>query len=97
MAALEAGASDVVLDGSSWKISCEPNGVDAVSDALKVAGIAVDSAEATMVSSTVVDLASADDARKVLRVIDGLEDHDDVQDVYANFDITEEILASLEA
>lgn len=97
MAALEAGASDVVLDGSSWKITCEPNAVDAVNDALTAAGIPVDSAEATMVSSTIVELTNADDARKVLKVIDGLEDNDDVQDVYANFDISEEILASLEA
>ncbi|MGD9794198.1 MAG: YebC/PmpR family DNA-binding transcriptional regulator [Acidimicrobiia bacterium] len=97
MAALDAGATDVVLDGSSWKITCEPNAVETVHEALTAAGIPVDSAEATMVSSTIVELTNADDARKVLKVIDGLEDNDDVQDVYANFDISEEILASLEA
>jgi transcriptional/translational regulatory protein YebC/TACO1 len=96
LVALDAGASDVVLDGSAWKITCEPNAVDALRDALEAAGLAVESAEATMVSSTVIEIGSADEARKVLKVIDGLEEHDDVQDVYANFDISEDILSSLE-
>ena len=94
MAALDAGASDVALDGAQWKVTCEPNAVETVREALEGAGIAVESAEATMVSSTVIDIANVEEARKVLRVIDGLEEHDDVQDVYANFDISEDILAS---
>jgi YebC/PmpR family DNA-binding regulatory protein len=96
MAALEAGASDVVRDGSAWKITCESGDVEAVKEALEGAGVTVDSAEATMVSSTSIEITSVEDARKVLRVIDGLEDHDDVQDVYSNFDISEDILDQME-
>ena len=78
-------------------MTCEPQDVETVRAALEAAGIAVDSAEATMVSSTEVALTTAEDAKKVLRVIDALEDHDDVQNVYANFDIPDSILETVEA
>jgi len=52
----------------------------------------VQSAESTMVSSNVIDVADSDDARNILRIMDALEDNDDVQDVYANFDIDESIM-----
>ena len=65
--------------------------------ALEAAGIAFDSADITMLPSSVVPLESEGDARKVLRLIDALEDHDDVQNVYANFDIPDTILQSVEA
>ena len=97
MAALEAGASDVASDGSFWKVTCEPSDVEDVRSALEEAGIAVESAESTMVSSTLIEVTSVDDARKVLKVIDALEDHDDVQDVYSNFDIPESVLDLVEA
>ncbi len=97
MAALEAGATDVAPDGSFWKVTCEPSDVEDVRAALEGAGIAVESAESTMVSSTLISIDSAEDARKVLKVIDALEDHDDVQDVYSNFDIPESILELVEA
>jgi YebC/PmpR family DNA-binding regulatory protein len=93
---IDAGASDVVADGSSWRITCEPGAVETMREALEGAGFEVESAESTMVSSTVIELATAEEARKVLRVMDGLEEHDDVQDVYANFDISEDILALVE-
>jgi len=96
-AALEAGADDVIDDGDSWRITCEPGAVEDVRAALEAASIAVQSADVTMVSSTSVPLASAEDARKVLRVMDALEEHDDVQDVYANFDIPDDILQTVEA
>jgi YebC/PmpR family DNA-binding regulatory protein len=95
--ALEVGASDVVIDGSHWKITCEPNEVEQMREALEAARITVESAEATMVSSTVIAIETADDAKKVLKVIDALEEHDDVQDVYSNFDISEDILELVEA
>jgi transcriptional/translational regulatory protein YebC/TACO1 len=62
---------------------------------LDEAGIAYDSADATMVPSTTVPLTTAEDAKRVLRLIDALDDHDDVQGVYANFDIPDSILTSL--
>jgi YebC/PmpR family DNA-binding regulatory protein len=97
LAALEAGADDVAGDGSTWTITCEPGQVDTVREALETAGIEVESAESTLVSSTAVPLGTAEDAKKVLRVIDALEDNDDVQDVYANFDIPDDILSSVDA
>jgi YebC/PmpR family DNA-binding regulatory protein len=97
LAALDAGAEDVSDDGGTWRITCEPGAVEKVREALEGSGIAVESAESTMVSSTTVPLDSAEDAKKVLRVIDTLEENDDVQDVYANFDIPESILDTIDA
>jgi YebC/PmpR family DNA-binding regulatory protein len=97
LAALDAGADDIVDDGGTWRVSCEPSSVETVRAALEEAGLEIESAEATLVSSTLVPLESAEDAKKVLRVIDALEDHDDVQDVYSNFDIPESILELVEA
>ena len=96
-AALDAGADDIVNDGDSWRVTCEPHDVETVRVALEGAGIGVESAEATMISSTEVPLTTAEDAKKVLRVIDALEDHDDVQNVYSNFDIPDSILETVEA
>jgi YebC/PmpR family DNA-binding regulatory protein len=97
VAALDAGADDIIDDGDAWRITTEPGAVEAVREALEKAGITVDSAEATMIASTSVPLETADDAKRVLRLIDALEDHDDVQDVYANFDIPDAILQTVEA
>ncbi len=65
--------------------------------ALEEAGIAVDSADITMLPTTTVALETAEAAKAVLRVIDALDDHDDVQDVYANFDIPDDILQTVDA
>jgi len=95
LAALDAGLEDLVDEGDTWRLTCAPGDLPAVRAALEEAGIAIDSADTTMVSSTEVPLESAEVARSVLRVIDALEDNDDVQDVYANFDIPDQILVSL--
>ena len=97
MAALDAGAEDITDDGDSWRITCAPGLVETVREALEAASITVDSAEATMISSTTVEVTTVDDAKKVLKVMDALEDHDDVQDVYSNFDIPDAVLQSVEA
>ncbi|MEI7507552.1 MAG: YebC/PmpR family DNA-binding transcriptional regulator [Actinomycetes bacterium] len=94
--ALDAGAEDISRDGSSWKILSEPNAVYDVKTALETAGIEVLSAESTMVSSTIIDVTDAETAAKIMKVMDALEDNDDVQDVYANFDISDEIMEALE-
>ena len=78
-------------------VSVPPAEVGAVRDALDGAGVAVDSAEATMLSSNTIELDNEADAKKVLRLVDLLEDHDDVQNVYANFDIPDEILELVDA
>ena len=93
MAALEAGADDVTDDGDGmWRLTCDPAHVFDVRDALVAGGLKVESAESTMVSSLTVEVTDAEDARKILRIIDALEDNDDVQDVYSNFDISEELM-----
>lgn len=92
---LEAGAEDLADDGDTWRVVCEPTNLTAVRTALDEASIAYDSADVTMLPSSTVSLDSAEDAKKVLRLIDALEDLDDVQDVYANFDIPDSILATL--
>jgi YebC/PmpR family DNA-binding regulatory protein len=94
---LEAGADDVVDDGDTWRIVCEPSALTDVRAALDGAGISYDSAEANMQPTTVVALETADAAKQVLRLIDALDDHDDVQNVSANFDIPDSLLQELEA
>ena len=91
-AALEAGADDVSRDGDAWKVLTDPSSVWDVKDALEAAGVPVQGAESTMISSTTVEVADAADARNVLRIMDALEDNDDVQDVFANFDIEESLM-----
>jgi len=95
MAALDAGADDVAADGDGFRVTCEPNIVYEVRDALEAAGLGVESAESTMVSSTTIEVSDVDEARKVLRIVDALEDNDDVQDVYGNFDISDELMESV--
>lgn len=95
LAALEAGAEDVAADGEGFRITCNPSDVYDVRDALEAAGVTVVSAESTMVSSTVIEVTDPDDARKVLKIVDALEDNDDVQDVFGNFDISEELMEAV--
>jgi YebC/PmpR family DNA-binding regulatory protein len=91
-AALEAGAEDATHDGDAWRVLTDPSQVYEVRDELLGAGIDVQSAESTMISSTVIEVNDVDDAKQVLRIMDALEDNDDVQDVYANFDIAMSIM-----
>ena len=97
LAALDAGADDVSADGDGWRITCDPSTVFELRDALEAAGYAVASAESTMVSSITVEVTDAEDARKILRIMDALEDNDDVQDVYSNFDISDALMESVSA
>ena len=97
LVALEAGAEDLTDQGDTWQLTGPPTDLARLRVALEEAGIAVDSAELTMQPTTAVPLDNEGDARKVLRLIDALEDHDDVQNVYANFDIPDSILELVEA
>ena len=96
LVALEAGARDVVREGDDWKVTCDPSDLEHVRAAVEAAGLAVVSADSTMVSSTLIEVATAEDARKVLRVMDALEENDDVQDVYANFDIPDAVMEQVD-
>ena len=92
--ALEAGADDLFDQESHWEIVTEPSGFKVVADALKDSGANVVSAEITMLPSVTVPV-DGQYARSVLNLVDTLEDNDDVQNVYANFDIPEEVLAEV--
>ena len=97
MAALEAGAEDVADQGDTWQVTTEPGDFNAVRTALEEAGVPMASADLTLLPTTAVPLENEADARKVLRLVDALEDHDDVQAVNANFDIPDAVLQSVEA
>ena len=92
--ALAGGAEDVAEDGTQWQITTEPADFMALRAALEEAGIGYVSSELTMVPKTTVQ-PSEKEARQILRMIDQLEDNDDVQEVYANFDISEEVLEAV--
>jgi YebC/PmpR family DNA-binding regulatory protein len=95
LAAADGGADDVALDGSSYQVLAAPESLSAVRGAIEAAGFTIDSAELTMLPKTTVEVADESDAKKVLRLMDQLEDNDDVQDVYANFDIPERVLEAV--
>lgn len=95
LAAAEAGAEDVRDNGESWEILSPPSDLASVRAAMEAAGWPA-SAELTMQPSQSVPIGSEGDARKVLRLIDLLDDHDDVQNVYANFDIPDSVLDLVE-
>ena len=91
--ALENGAEDITDDQDSWRVVCDPHSVYDLKATLDAAGMAVASAVSTMVSSLIVPVTNLKDAKAVLHILDELEENDDVQDVYANFDIPADILA----
>jgi YebC/PmpR family DNA-binding regulatory protein len=97
LAAAEGGAEDVEVDGSSFQVTCAPDDLAAVRAALDEAGIAYQSAELTMLPKTTVAIDDESTAKKLLRLMDALEENDDVQAVYANFDIPEGILEAVAA
>ncbi len=91
-ATLEAGAEDISDQGDTWLVTTAPGDLPAVLGALDAHALPPLSSDLTMLASTTVALDDHSNARAVLRVIDALEDHDDVQNVYANFDIPDEVL-----
>ncbi len=94
MAALEGGAEDVQVEEDAIEIITQPDDLENVKQAVVEAGIKYDLAELTMLPQTTVEL-TGDDARKMLKLMDALEDHDDVQGVWANFDISEAEIAEM--
>ena len=95
LAAADGGADDVEQDGSSFRVTCAPESLGAVREAIEAAGIDVDSAELTMVPKTTIELDDENAAKKTLRLIDALEESDDVQEVYSNFDIPEQVMEAV--
>jgi YebC/PmpR family DNA-binding regulatory protein len=97
LVALDAGAEDLQDQGDTWQLTSAPGDLPQLRAALEEAKIEFDSADLTMLPSQAVPLTNEGDAKKVLRVIDLLEEHDDVQNVYANFDIPDSILELVDA
>jgi YebC/PmpR family DNA-binding regulatory protein len=91
---LEAGAEDVRRDGDKFEITCSPDAYGAVAGALRNAGIEPEVSEISLLANNTVEL-DADTARKVLKLMENLDDHDDVQSVSSNFNIPEEVMAAI--
>ncbi len=95
LTAADAGADDVERDGTSFVVSSAPDELSAVRASLEAAGFALESVGLSMVPKTTVAIGDESTAKQVVRLVEGLEDSDDVQDVYANFDIPEEVLEAV--
>ncbi|HEX7083076.1 MAG TPA: YebC/PmpR family DNA-binding transcriptional regulator [Gaiellaceae bacterium] len=95
MAAADGGADEVERDGDVFQITAAPDALAAVREGVQQAGFTVDSAELTMLPKVTVAVEDESKARQVMRLVDALEDNDDVQDVYANFDIPERVLEAV--
>jgi YebC/PmpR family DNA-binding regulatory protein len=95
LAAADGGAEDIEQDGSVFQITSTPEQLSAVRTAVEEAGFTVDSAELMLVPKTTVAVDDEAKARQLMRLIDALEENDDVQDVYANFDIPEQVLEAV--
>ena len=95
LAAADAGADDVELDGTTFVVSSAPEGLAGVRESLESAGYSLESVGLSMVPKTTVEIADESTAKQVVRLVEGLEENDDVQDVYANFDIPEAVLEAV--
>src|SRR3989338_3645459 len=93
--ALDAGASDFNTQKDSYEITTEPHDFESVKKAVVAAGIQPESAEVTRIPSTTVKIAGSAEAKSIMSLVDALEEHEDVQNVYVNFDIPDEILHEL--
>jgi len=94
--ALEAGADDVQSHGETLEVTCDPSNFQAVSEAIAAANLKPDVAQVSRIAKTTVAL-DAESGRRVLRLMEALDDHDDVQSVSANFNIPEEAMAEINA
>jgi YebC/PmpR family DNA-binding regulatory protein len=92
LAAADGGADDVELDGSTFEVISAPETLSSVREAIESAGFTIESVEVALIPKTNVTVEDEAAARKILHLMDALEDNDDVQDVYANFDIPEAVL-----
>lgn len=93
---LDSGMSDMEANDEGFTLYCEPSDLDTLQKALEDAKYVVDNAEVSMIAKTPVEVSDPESARKVLRLVDALEEHDDVQNVYSNFDIPDEVAAKIE-
>ena len=92
---LEAGAEDIIEEDALWEVRVEPADMEAVRTAYSEAGFEPASAELSMIPQNTIDV-DAVVGKKLLRLLDSLEENDDVQNVWANFDMSDEVMAELE-
>ena len=95
MAAADGGADDIEADGDVIQVTSTPEALQAVRGAIEAAGFPIESAELSMLPKNTVAVDDEGKARQLMRLIDALEDDDDVQEVYANFDIPEQVLEAV--
>lgn len=93
---LDSGMSDMEASDEGFTLYCEPSDLDTLQKALEDNKYVIDNAEVSMIAKTPVEVADPEAARKVLRLVDALEEHDDVQNVYSNFDIPDEVASQIE-
>ncbi len=93
-AAMEAGAEDLTDEDDHWVVTCSPTDLVAVRAALEGADLTPSSSDLSMVPTSTIEVGDEGEAKKVLRLIEALDDHDDVQNVYANFDIPDSVMAA---
>ena len=95
--AMEGGAEDLTDEGEHWMVTSAPADLAAVHTALEEAGLQPGSSELSMVPTSTVEVASESEAKKVLRLIEALDDHDDVQNVYANYEIPDAVMLAYQS
>ncbi|MCE5303837.1 MAG: YebC/PmpR family DNA-binding transcriptional regulator [Planctomycetaceae bacterium] len=95
--ALEAGAEDVQRVGDQFEVTCDPSVYDNISKALTGAGIKPEASQVTRIAKNTVDINDPDAAQKVLKLVERLDDHDDVQSVSANYNIPDDVLKAIGA
>lgn len=96
LAALDAGAEDVVVDEDNIEVITSTEELEAVKNAVEEAGFVTETAEITMIPANTIEITDEDTAQKVLTLLSKLEDYDDIQNVYSNADITEELIEKLD-
>jgi YebC/PmpR family DNA-binding regulatory protein len=97
LAAADAGADDIVDEGEFWRVTTSPSDLHDVRARLEEGGIPVDSSEVTLVPTATVPVDETDGAKRVLRLIDALDEHDDVGAVYANYEVPDAVLEAVAA
>jgi YebC/PmpR family DNA-binding regulatory protein len=93
---LEAGGENLINNGTSFTITTDPRELAAVRDALEALGVKALSSELVLIPQNDIEVTDSGESRRILRLMDAIDDHDDVQNVYANFDISDELLAAYE-
>ncbi|MBM4025518.1 MAG: YebC/PmpR family DNA-binding transcriptional regulator [Planctomycetes bacterium] len=94
--ALGAGAEDMANTGEVYEITCDPSAYEQLKKALEAKAIPLQTAEISMVPQTLVPITTPEVARKIINLMEAIDDHDDVQNAYANFDISAEVMAKVQ-